>query len=216
MPAYYPVFLDLREKLCVVVGGGQVVERKVQGLLRCHGRVTVVSPEATPDIRDMAEKGLLAWQNRTYREGDLKGAFLAIAGTDQQAVNAAIASEATREKVILNVVDKPALCTFIAPAVVEKGEVTVAISTGGSSPALARKLREGLERSEELEYAILAGVLSSAREEIKRRGVEVDPDRWQDCISRDLVALVKHDRSQEALDLLLKRLCANGPLSLDT
>ena len=92
--------------------------------------------------------------------------------------------------------------------------MTVAVSTGGSSPALARKIREWLEGSEDLEYALLAGVLSSARKEIKRRGVEVHPDRWQDCISRDLVALVKQDRSQEALDLLLDRLCersANVP-----
>ena len=214
MAAYYPVFLDLQGKRCVVVGGGQVAERKVHGLLRCHAEVAVVSPDATPSIRDLAENGQLVWHRRTYQESDLQGAFLAIAATDQEAVNGAIASEATREKVILNVVDKPALCTFIAPAVVEKGEVTVAVSTGGSSPALARKIREWLEGSEDLDYALLAGVLSSARKEIKRRGVEVHPDRWQDCISRDLVALVKQDRSQEALDLLLDRLCersANVP-----
>ena len=93
-----------------------------------------------------------------------------------------------REKVILNVVDNTPLCVFIAPAVVRRGEVTVALSTGGTSPALARKIKESIEVSEELEYAHLAGILASARKELKRRGVEVHPDRWQECINGELVA----------------------------
>ena len=206
MAPYYPVFLDLEGKPCIVIGGGDVAERKIQNLLECHARVTVASPVATPSIREWAGRGELQWKAREYLEGDLKGAMLAIAATDQERVNEAVADEAAREGVILNVVDKPGLCTFIAPSIVRRGEVTVAVSTGGSSPALARKIREVLERSEVLEYAHLAGVLSSARKELKRRRVEVHPDRWQECINGDLVALVKDGKSQQALDQLISKL----------
>ena len=210
MAPYYPVFLELEGKPCTVIGGGEVAERKIQNLLECHARVTVVSPEATPSIREWASRGELQWRDRQYQPGDLKEAILAIAATDQEAVNQGVADEAAREGVILNVVDKPALCSFIAPAVVRRGEVMVAISTGGASPALARKLRESLEGSDALEYANLAGILSSARKELKRRRVEVHPDRWQECITSELVALVKDGKSQQALDQLIANLAKSG------
>ena len=204
--AYYPVFLNLKGRLCLVIGGGEVAERKVKGLLECEARVRIISPEVTPWLRDVAGQGEVDWLPREYREGDLKGAFLAIASTDRQAVNEAVAAEAAREKVVLNVVDNTPLCTFIAPSVVTRGDVTVAISTGGASPALARKLRESLESGGALDYAELAGILASARRELKLRGVTSSPDRWQESISGDLVDLVRAGRSHEALDLLMSRL----------
>ena len=188
------------------VGGGEVAERKLQNLLECGAEVTVVSPEITPGIRALSESGELHWESREYAEGDLKDVFLAIAATDVRSVNKAVAAEAAGEKVILNVADKPHLCTFIAPAIVRRGEVTVAFSTGGASPALARKLRESLEGSDLLEYAELAETLSQARKKMKRLGAEVHPDRWQECISADLVDLVKIGESQQALDTLMGRL----------
>ena len=206
MPPYYPVYLDLTGKRCVVIGGGEVAERKVQGLIESDAKVTVISPEATEYIHRSSEAGSLAWEPREYREGDLAGAFLAIAATDRRAVNEAIAAEATKEKVVLNVVDDPPLCTFIAPSVVRRGVVTLAVSTGGASPALARKLRESLEDNEVLDYADLAGVLSSARKELKRRGVEVHPDRWQESIDRELITLVRAGGLERALEVLLERL----------
>jgi siroheme synthase-like protein len=206
MPPYYPIYLDLTGKRCVVIGGGEVAERKVQGLTESDANVTVISPEATEYIRRSSEAGSLAWAPREYREGDLTGAFLAIAATDRRSVNEAIAAEATKEKVVLNVVDDPPLCTFIAPSVVRRGVVTLAVSTGGASPALARKLRESLEDNEVLDYADLAGVLSSARKELKRRRVEVHPDRWQESIDRELVTLVRADGFERALEVLLERL----------
>ena len=209
MPPYYPVYLDLRDKRCVVIGGGGVAERKVQGLLECDASVTVISPMVTAGIGERAAAGDLRWEAREYAGGDLKGVHLAIAATDQQQVNLDIAQEAAREKVILNVVDNPPLCTFIAPAVVRRGEVTVALSTGGASPALARKMRESLEASDILEYAHLAEVLSSARKELKRRAVQVHPDRWQECIDGALVSLVKAGKSEEALDRLMSQLTEN-------
>ena len=118
-------------------------------------------------------------------------------------MNKVIAAEAERERVVLNVVDDAELCTFIAPAIVKKGAVTVALSTGGASPALARKLREGLETSDVLEYAELAGVLSTARKELRQRGITVDPDRWQECITGDLIDLVKTGRDEAAVEKVL-------------
>lgn len=209
---YYPVFLELRGRPCAVIGGGEVAERKVKGLLECGARVTVISPAVTEGIRDLAGQSELEWKEREYLEGDLKGVFLAIAGTDQRIVNSTVAMEAARERVILNVVDDAPQCTFIAPAVVRRGKVIVAVSTGGASPALARKLKESLEASEALEYAHLAEVLSSARKVLKQRRVEVHPDRWQECITGELVSLVKAGRSEEALDQLLSSLTKRRPL----
>ena len=206
MPQYYPVFLDLKGRACVIVGGGEIAERKIANLLECGAVITMVSPQVTPGIRAHAEAGDIRWEAREYADGDLKGAFLAIASTDDEDVNKAVHEEASREGIVLNVVDRTALCSFIAPAVVRRGEVTVALSTGGASPALARKLRETLEKSEVLEYASLAGVLSSARAEIKRLGVAVHPDRWQECIDGELLALVQGGRSDEALARLLHML----------
>ncbi len=206
MPQYYPVFLDLKGRACVIVGGGEIAERKIANLLECGAVITMVSPQVTPGIRAHADAGDIRWEAREYVDGDLKGAFLAIASTDDEDVNRAVHEEASREGIVLNVVDRTALCSFIAPAVVRRGEVTVALSTGGASPALARKLRETLEKSEVLEYASLAGVLSSARAEIKRLGVAVHPDRWQECIDGELLALVQGGRSDEALARLLHML----------
>ena len=206
MAPYYPVFLDLMGRHCVIIGGGEVAERKAQSLLECDARVTVISPVVTPGIREGASRGELRWQAREYEQGDLNGVFLAIAATNRGVVNKAVADEAVKEGVVLNVVDNSSLCTFIAPSVVRRGEVTVAISTGGASPALARKMRESLERSEALEYAILAGVLFLARKELKSRGVEVHRDRWQECITGEMVALVRAGKEEQALDQLISKL----------
>ncbi len=203
MAAYYPVFLDLKDKHCVIIGGGKIGEHKIRPLLDCGAKITVISPEVTEGIQEAATRGDITLVIRKYNEGDLKGAALAIAATNVRSVNKGIASEAERERVVLNVVDDAELCTFIAPAIVKKGAVTVALSTGGASPALARKLREGLENSEALEYAELAGVLSTARKELRQRGITVDPDRWQECITGDLIDLVKAGRDEAAVEKVL-------------
>lgn len=207
---YYPVYLDLRGKRCVVIGGGEIGERKVEGLLDGSAEVTLISPDLTPRLQELANAGRIVWHARQYCQGDLSGAFLAIAATDARDVNQAIAAEAQREKVVLNVVDDAPLCTFIAPSIVRRGEVTLAISTGGSSPALARKLKETIQDSDLLRYADLAGVLSKARSLVKQRGVAVDPDHWQEGITEGLIDLVDSGRSEEALEVLVSFLLS-GP-----
>jgi len=210
MAAYYPVFLDLKGRVCVIVGGGKVAEGKVRQLLESGATVTVVSPNATASIKDLANSGSLRWHPRKFEPGDVKNAYLAIAATDRPEVNRRVAEEADAGKVLLNVVDTPELCGFIAPSVVRRGDVVFAISTGGASPALARKLRESLEASELLDYAELAPLLSKARGEVKRRGLTVAPELWQRHIDMALVRLVRQGREEEALEGLLASLAGDG------
>ena len=210
MPSYYPVFLDLRGRECVIIGGGEVSEHKLGNLLDCGAQITIISPQVTPGIRARAEKGEVVWKARPYQAGDLKGAFIAIAATDDNKVNRAVTEEAREEKVLLNVADVTHLCMFIAPAIVKRGEVTVAISTGGASPALARRLREQLQKSEVLEYADLVEVLRDARTEVKRRRAQVHPDRWQECIDEQLLRMAQNGDKGRALDRILSCLLSTG------
>ena len=177
-----------------------MAEDKIATLRHSGAKVSVVSPEVTPAIRDAALSGDVEWRDRHYQPGDLEGAFLSIAATDQRKVNQQIFQEAERLGVLLNVVDDPAQCTFIAPSIVQRGSVTLAISTGGASPALARKLREALTNNSALEWADLVGVLSQARQEIKKRGVKIDGQRWQCCLKQELLALVQSGSEEAALD----------------
>ena len=210
MSAYYPVYLDLKGKKCVVFGGGAVAEGKISKLRDSVARITVISPEVTPGIRAAAENGELAWQSREYQPGDLDQVFLAIAATPHREVNHEISREADRRSVLLNVVDDPSRCSFIAPSIVQRGEVTLAISTGGASPALARKLRESLSCDPVLEWADLAPVLAQVRSRVKRSGVKVDRQRWQCSLTPELLELAQSGREKQAGAKLLSALLEGG------
>lgn len=206
MPDYYPVYLNLAGKRCVIIGGGTIAQGKIGGLLQAGCQITVVSPDATPGIRQAAQRGDIVWLQRTYRAGDLEGSFIGVAATNVWHVNREIYEEAERLGVLLNVVDDPDLCSFIAPSIVKREPVTMAISTGGASPALARKLRETLANAEALEWADLADVLAQARRIVKERRIAIDPERWQCCITRELLELAQEGRGEEALKALLAQL----------
>ena len=194
MAPYYPVYLDVKNRLCVIIGGGPIGEGKIAALLECGANIRMIAPEVTQDVQDMADSGALKLEKREYREGDLEGAFVAIAATDDTAVQRRIAAEAERLGALLNVADVTHLCNFIAPSVVRKGEVTVAISTAGLSPALARKLRETLEVSRDLDYADMASLLAEVRGELRREGAAIHPDHWQACLTQELLELYYRDR----------------------
>ncbi|MCH7735990.1 MAG: bifunctional precorrin-2 dehydrogenase/sirohydrochlorin ferrochelatase [Chloroflexi bacterium] len=211
MTTFYPVFLNLTGRRCVIIGGGQVAEGKITRLLDSGAKIVVISPDATQAIRSLAERGALELDSRKYRAGDLQGAFLAIAATNDLVVNQEIFEEAERLGILLNAVDDMPRCSFIAPSIVERGPVTIAISTGGASPALARKLRETLAASPDLDWTEATSVLSKARQIIKHKGVAVDPQRWQCCMTPDLLSLVKSGREEEAVALLM-----NGLLGKDS
>jgi len=159
--------IGLQSRKTVVIGGGSVAARKVEGLLAAEAQVTVISPALVPGLQSLADTGKINYIQRSYREGDLEGAFLAIAATDDLIVNHAVWAESMKVGCLINVVDDPEHSTFILPAVVQRGEMSVAISTGGSSPALARHLRERLESVLEPEYGILTELLANLRSELK-------------------------------------------------
>ncbi len=139
--SYYPVFLDLSDKLCVIVGGGAVAERKARGLLAAGARMRLISPEVTRGIERLSRQGRIEVVRREYREGDIEGAFLAFAATDIDEVNRKVREESSRLAIPLNVIDSPDTCDFIVPAVVRKGPVLVAVSTSGLLPSLARRIK---------------------------------------------------------------------------
>ena len=160
MAPYYPLFLDLTDKLCIVVGGGAVAERKARGLLNAGARVRLISPEVTRGVRRLARQGRIEVVPREYQEGDLDGAALAIAATNASEVNMRVKGESKRLSIPLNVADRPDLGDFIVPAVVRKGPVVVAVSTSSLLPVLARRLKEeiGLKLSADyLPYARRVG-----------------------------------------------------------
>ena len=214
MPPYYPVFLNLNGKRCVVFGGGSAAETKITKLRDAGARVTIVSPEVTINIQAAVQLGELEWCAREYQAGDLAGAFLGIAATNVRSVNQQIFQEAEELGVLLNVVDEPIQCTFIAPSTIRRGPVTVAISTAGASPALARKMRQALNASPALEWADLAGIMSQARNQVKTRGVVVDPQRWQCCLTPELLKFAQDGRHEEGLATLLSKLLDGGSPSL--
>ncbi len=156
LPAYYPLFLDLNDKLCIIVGGGPVAERKVRGLLAAGARVRLISPEVTRGIERMGRQGRVEIVRGEYREGDLEGAFLAFAATDKGAVNCKVREESKRLAIPLNVVDSPDICDFIVPAVVRKGPVLVAVSTSGLLPSLAKRLKGQIREVLSDDYAAYA------------------------------------------------------------
>lgn len=161
---YYPIFLDLQARPCLVVGGGEVAERKVHSLLQAGGQVTVISPTLTPQLQVWETERRIAARLRPYETGDLNGFTLVFAATDDETLQRQIAAEARETGALVNVVDRPALCSFIVPALVSRGDLTVAISTSGASPALARKVRQTLEQQFGEEYALGLQVLARVRE----------------------------------------------------
>ena len=205
MTAYYPVYLNLRGRRCVIVGGGTVAEGKIGRLLDSGADICVVSPDATPGIRQFVADGAVRWEQRKYQHGDLEGAFIAIAATNVREVNRLIFEEAEQRSVMLNAVDDPPNCSFIAPSIVQRGPVTLAISTSGVSPALARKLRESLQESADLAWADLSSVMAVARSHLREAGLlaSIDPQRWQCCITRDLLAMAQDGRNAEAAEMLI-------------
>jgi precorrin-2 dehydrogenase/sirohydrochlorin ferrochelatase len=179
---YYPVFLKLEGKLCVVIGGGRVAERKVLSLLEASARVRLISPEATEKLKDLAQKGLIQWEKRGYQWGDLEGAFLVIAATNNPQVQEEVFQEAETKNLPCNVVDKPEFCNFIVPATVKREELVIAISTGGASPAVARRLREKLEETFGKEYALYLRLMRRVRERVLQMGLS--PEEKEEKLQR--------------------------------
>ncbi|MCX5865420.1 MAG: bifunctional precorrin-2 dehydrogenase/sirohydrochlorin ferrochelatase [Deltaproteobacteria bacterium] len=169
-PRYFPVCLKIAGRQCLVIGGGRVGERKVQGLLAHGALVTVISPELSETLSALQQAGTIAWLPRLYQEGDLAGFFLVIACTDDPVVQEWIHTEAAERNILLNVADVPKWCNFILPATARRGDLSISVSTAGKSPALASALRQALEVQFGPEYGALVNILGALRDTVLASG----------------------------------------------
>ena len=167
---YFPVCLKIAGRQCVVIGGGRVGERKVKGLLAHGALVRVISPELSEPLSALLRSGTIDWLDRLYQEGDLAGAFLVIAATDDPAVQELIHAEAEARNILLNVADVPKWCNFILPATARRGDLAISVSTAGKSPALASALRQALEGQFGPEYGVLVDILGALRDTVLAGG----------------------------------------------
>ena len=165
---YYPVFWSIADKKCVVVGGGEVAARKVKRLLDCGAKVSVVSPELHPELVTLKKDQRIFHIPSAYESRDIDGAAMVIGATDDEEINAAVSQDALVKGIPVNIVDDPQKCDFILPSIVERGDLTIAISTCGNSPALARHLREDLESRYGAEYEIFLQILGDLRLQMKK------------------------------------------------
>ncbi len=206
--AYYPIFVDMTGRRVLVVGGGRVAEEKVGGLLRAEaaGRLTLVAPKLLPSLKSLLAEGKIAWIQREYRDGDMDGFDFVMIATDDGKVNAEVAAEGKRRRIWVNAADDPRNCDFILPAVVRQGQIVLAASTGGASPALARRLREELTDYLSEDFAGLADLLSEVRAELRRKGVMPDAETWQRAIDGPLRALLAQRRWGQARARLVRAL----------
>lgn len=202
---YFPIFLDLAHAEVLIVGGGKVCTRKAGTLIRYGARVRVVAPGVSGEIEDWEREGRLTVQRKSYDSGDLGNARMVIASTDQESVNEAVARDCRSRGIPVNVVDVPGLCDFIVPAVVDRGSVQIAISTGGSSPALARLIRETVEREIGPEYDEAGALLGSLRANA-RATLPSDAERkrfFESIIESDLLEFIRRGDRTQAVELLI-------------
>jgi precorrin-2 dehydrogenase/sirohydrochlorin ferrochelatase len=190
---YFPALLDLKGKLCVVVGGGRVAERKVRSLLKAGALVKVISPQISESLSRSELKGKIVHRPRSFRSDDLRGAFLAIAATDDRATNERVSRQALGLKIPVNVVDDPVHSTFIVPSLVERGDLLVAISTSGQSPALAKLLRQRLQKEIGPEYSSLLKVLGAVRTKVQSFGFSQERNQriFRKLVRNDLLSLIR-------------------------
>lgn len=209
---YYPILLDLQGRKVVVVGGGRVAERKARMLLRCRAEVTVVSPSLTAGLSSLARRGVLIHRHRVYRVEDLRGAFLVLATTNERDVQEAVAQDARRRRLLVNVADRTELCSFIAPSILTRGDLVIAISTGGASPALAQRLRRDLEKRIGRAYGDFLSLMSRLRGEILGRIPSQERRRrvFHRILDSGLLELLKQGKRIEAKRMLRALLSREG------
>ena len=204
---YYAIFLNLQGKKCVVVGGGTVALRKVTTLLDCGADITVISPKPHTEISKLFKNKAIQLVRRNYEPGDLGGAVLSIAGTHVKKINRKVAEEAKKNGILVNVVDDSEPSDFIIPSSFRRGDLSVAVSTSGRSPAFAKKIRANLEKNIGIEYAYLLSLIAEIRSEIKKKGLSVSAKAWQESLDLDsLILFLKAGRREEAKAALLGKL----------
>jgi precorrin-2 dehydrogenase/sirohydrochlorin ferrochelatase len=208
---YYPINLDIRGRRCLVVGGGRVGTRKVDTLVQCGAVVTVVSPEVSPALLQMAAEKSIILEQRPYRSSDMAGMFLVIGATDNETLNRQIRTDAEPRNLLCNIADRPEMCNFILPAIVRHGDFVMAISTAGKSPAFAKLIRQRLETQFGPEYGTLLELMGAIRARLlaEAHEPEVHKPLFEKLLAGDLLSLIK-DRKIALIDHLLESVLGAG------
>jgi siroheme synthase-like protein len=209
---YYPAILDVAGRGALVVGAGKVGEGKIKGLLDAGAAVTVASLTATAQVRRWADEGRIELELRPYTSGDLDGRFLAIAATEDNDTNVRVFEGAEERQILCNVVDVTHLCNFILPSIVRRGDLAIAVSTGGASPALARRIRIALGECYGDEYAVALELLGSLREELKARYPDPEERKviFERIVYSELMDLVRAGDA-DAVEAWVQRCIDEGP-----
>jgi precorrin-2 dehydrogenase/sirohydrochlorin ferrochelatase len=202
---YYPIYLDIRDRNCLVVGGGSVGSRKVETLLDCGAKVTVVSIDAGETLKKLSDRGVIQMKERAFQSADLDNMFLVIGATDNEALNFEIYAAARRRGVLCNIADRPEACNFVLPSIVNRGDLIIAISTSGKSPAFAKKLRKQLEAQFGSEYAEFLELMGAIRKKLLSKDHEPEAHKhlFYQLLERDLVQLIKNADIENINALLL-------------
>jgi precorrin-2 dehydrogenase / sirohydrochlorin ferrochelatase len=206
---YFPISLEMTGRRCLVIGGGVVAERKIASLLEVGAEVAVISPEVTATISLWSKNDSIDLKPRPYRTGDLAGRELVFVATDDSQVNTAVYQEGKSRGVWVNSADDPAHCDFILPSVLRRGDLTVAVSSGGHSPALARTIREELEEHFTPEYEPLARLAAEARNELREQSITASFATWRRALSGEVRRLLVRGDWAQAKNHLLKELGAS-------
>ena len=208
---YYPICLDIRNRNCLVVGGGSVGTRKVKKLLECGAKVTVVSIDVTEKLKELSDCGVIQMKERDFQTADLDDRFLVIGATDNQELNIKIHAEAEQRGLLCNIADHPKACNFILPSIVNRGDLIIAISTSGKSPAFAKRLRKRLEKEFGNEYAEFLNLMGAIRQKLLSQDHEPEAHKhlFEQLIERDLVEMLK-ESDTENINLLLLDVLGEG------
>lgn len=203
---YYPLYLEMTDRRCLVIGGGAVAERKIATLLEAGAEVTVISPDVTEAISRWSKNDSIQFHARRYQRGDINGHQLVFVATDDGSVNAQVHQDGKNQGVWVNAADDPEHCDFILPSVLRRGDLTVAVSSGGSSPALARAIREDLELHFTADYEMLSKLAGDVRDELRRRSITVPFEIWRKALSGEVRQLLVQGDLAQAKSHLLKDL----------
>jgi precorrin-2 dehydrogenase/sirohydrochlorin ferrochelatase len=208
---YYPINLDVQNRECLVVGGGGVGERKVKTLLECGALVTVITTDATESLQTLASERRIDLRTREYEPSDMEAKYLVIGATDSEEVNEKISKDAAKRGLLCNIADRPAACSFVLPAIVRQGDLLIAISTSNKSPAVARRIRQTLEKEFGPEYAVLLNLMGAIRQKLlsEAKSPEAHKRMFEQLLDEGLLEMIRENRTQDA-DGLLKDVLGNG------
>lgn len=203
---YFPIFLDLQDRRCLVIGGGVVGERKAEALLQAGAEVTIISPQLTDRLSVWAEEHKIVHIGRKYRSGDLVGFALIFVATDDSTISEVVQKEGRARGIWVNAADDPTHCDFILPSILRRGELVIAVATGGLSPALSRSIREELEQYLTEDYGVLLQIVAEVRETLKRSSRRPSGEVWGKALDGEFRRLVERGEVEKAKSVLLERL----------